>query len=407
MLLRDLISETYSALVANKTRSALTVLGIVIGIGSVIAMIAIGKGAQVSVEERIQSIGANLLMVRPGASGQRFNPVSSGQGTAVTLTMEDAEAIAKGVSTVEAVAPESSSREQVLARGTNTNTSIYGVTPDYASVRNVQVAEGSFLSDQNLSGMAKVAVLGPDTVTELFGEGAEAVGQKIRIGSVEFTIIGETVSKGGTGFGSSDDVIYIPITTLQQFFTGSDSLDMINVEVANQDEMTDAENAITALLLERHGIADSSSADFRIMNQGDIVETASSVTGTFTILLGAVAGISLVVGGIGIMNMMLTTVTERTREIGLRKAIGAKRADITKQFLLEAVSLTLIGGILGTGLGWLVAWGVEQYAGQTTEVTLFSILLAFGVSSLIGIVFGYYPARRAARLDPMKALRYE
>lgn len=407
MLLRDLIYEVENSIMTNKARSSLTILGIVIGIASVIAMISIGQGAQKSIEQNIQAIGSNLLMIRPGSSFGTGERVSGGQGSAKTLTMDDAEAISSGIDSVASVAPESSGRYQVLAKGTNTNTSITGVTSEYAEARNVKVENGSFFSEQQVKSKAKVAVIGPETAVDLLGEDVEAVGQKIRIKGIEFTIIGTTVSKGGTGFGSSDDIIYVPITALQQFLSGEESLSMINITVADQALMTKADEDITQLLLERHGIDNSAEADFRIMNQSDIVSTASSVTETFTILLAAVAGISLVVGGIGIMNMMLTSVTERIREIGLRKAIGAKRADISTQFLMEAISLTFIGGLVGVTMGLAISFLVEKYAGLTTQVTSSSILLAFGVSALIGIVFGYYPARRAAKFNPIDALRYE
>lgn len=406
MFVQDVIEETKTALMANRVRSSLTILGIVIGIASVIAMTAIGRGAQNSIEESIQSIGANLLMVRPGAQRGFSSPVSTNQ-TAQTLTMEDAQKIFDSVLSVRAVAPEVSTREQVIARGANDNLSITGVTPEYASVRNIQVGEGEFFSQQHIEKRSRVAVIGPETAVNLFGEDTSPLGQKIRIQNIECTVIGVTASKGGTSFGSSDDFVYVPLTVATQYLIGDDALSLINVEIQEQEQMKEAEDAISTILLASHGITDASLADFRIMNQGDIVETASSVTNTFTLLLGAVAGISLVVGGIGIMNMMLTTVTERTREIGLRKSIGAKRKDISIQFLLEAISLTFIGGVLGIALGWAVAFLAEKYGGVATDITLTSVLLALGVSSLIGIIFGYYPARRAAKLDPITALRYE
>lgn len=406
MFIRDVIEETRTALMANKVRSSLTILGIVIGIASVIAMTAIGKGAQNSIEESIQSIGANLLIVRPGSQRGFTSPVSTNQSVQ-TLTLEDAQKIFDSIVSVRAVAPEVSTREQVIARGANENISITGVTPEYASVRNVQMQEGEFFSQQHIDKKSRVAIIGPETALNLFGEGESPLGQKIRIKNIECTVIGVTISKGGTSFGSSDDLVYIPITVATQYLIGDDKLSLINVEIQSQEQMQSAESEISTILLASHGISDASLADFRIMNQGDIVATASSVTNTFTLLLGAVAGISLVVGGIGIMNMMLTTVTERTREIGLRKSIGAKKKDISVQFLLEAIALTCIGGVLGVTLGWGIASLVEVYGGISTEITLSSIFLALGVSSLIGIIFGYYPARRASKLNPITALRYE
>lgn len=403
----DIIHETYSALVSNKIRTGLTMLGIIIGIGSVIAMVSIGQGAQGSIEDRIQSIGSNLIQITPGAQGGPGAQVSQGRGTARTLTQEDADAIVEEISLAQAVSSELSGRYQIVGKGTNTNTSVAGVTPTYPEVRNVEIAEGSFISDQHLRSLSKVVVLGPTVRDDLFGEGSSAVGQTVRINGMQFKVIGVTVAKGGTGFGSQDDMVYIPLTSAQKLLAGDDYVTNISVQVVDADSMTQAQTDITNLLLVRHNISDPASADFSILNQSDIVETASSVTQTFTLLLGSVAGISLVVGGIGIMNMMLTTVTERTREIGLRKAIGAKRKDINLQFLAEAVALTLVGGLLGILLGVLISFGVNYFGVLQTSVSISSVLLAFGVSATIGIVFGYYPAKRAAGLNPIDALRYE
>lgn len=404
----DLLEESYVALSSNKIRSGLTMLGIVIGIGSVIAMIAIGQGAQSDIESRIQSIGSNLLTVSPGSQrGASFRGVSGGFGSANTLTSEDADAIEESISFIQAIEPEISSRYQVIARGKNTNTSVIGTTPEYLAVKNTELEQGAFISEQNLRSLSKVAVLGPETVTTLFGENANPIGQKIRINNLEFTIIGTTVAKGGSGFGSSDDLIFIPLTTAQRFFVGDTHVSSIGIQVETAEYMGFVQEEITVLLLARHNIANPDQADFRIFNQADIIETASAITGTFTILLGAVAGISLVVGGIGIMNMMLTSVTERTREIGLRKSIGAKGKDIRSQFLIEAISLTLIGGIVGILLGWSISFAVTTFTGITTHVTLFSVVLAFSVSFIIGIIFGYYPAHNASKLNPIEALRYE
>ncbi len=403
----DLLEETYAALSANKVRSGLTILGIVIGISSVIAMIAIGQGAQGSIQARIQSLGSNLIQVTPGAQrGQGFG-ISTGRGAARTLTEDDATAIAGQVQSIAAISPEISGRYQITAKGTNTNTSVVGATENYTQVHNLTVDEGSFISESQAASGAKVAVIGPAARDDLFGQDAEAVGQTLRINKLEFKIIGVTAAKGGTGFFNQDDMIFVPLGSAERYLSGGKYLTNISIEASSADAMTQVQSDITDLLLARHRITDPTQADFSILNQNDIISTASSVTQTFTILLAAVAGISLLVGGIGIMNMMLTTVTERTREIGLRKAIGAKRRDINAQFLVEALVLTLVGGLIGIILGWGVSRAITYFGLLETKVSAFSILLAFGVSAFIGVAFGYYPARRASRLNPIEALRYE
>lgn len=404
----DLFQETLSAITSNKGRSALTILGIVIGIGSVIAMIAVGQGAKASIESSIQSIGSNLLVVTPGAQGGGArNLVSSGRGSAQTLTTDDALAIQEEITLAKAVAPENSRRYQITTKGGNTNTQVIGTNASYQIVRNIELASGYFISDQQVRSISRVAVIGPTTSTDLFGEGTNPIGQSIRINQVSFKIIGVTKSKGSSGFFNQDDIVFVPLTTAQRYLSGDDYVTSISVQAANQDDMTLVQSQITTLLLREHNIRDPQAADFSVTNQADIVATASAITGTFTILLAAIAGISLIVGGIGIMNMMLTNVTERTREIGLRKAIGAQKNDITWQFLAESVMLTVIGGVMGIILGYLLSWTIAQFGNIGTEITLSSILLAVGVSGLIGVVFGYYPARRAAQLNPIEALRYE
>lgn len=403
----DILHETYSALSANKVRSGLTMLGIVIGISSVIAMVSIGQGAQNTIESSINSIGSNLLVVMPGAAKGPGMNVSAGRGSAKSLTLEDADAIKKEVTLAKGVAPEVSKRYQVTAKGTNTNINVSGTVPDYMVVRNVEIDFGSFITEQNVKNGSKVAVLGPTTRDDLFGVDADPIGQNIRINKIDFKVIGVTKAKGGSGMTNQDDVVYVPISVAQRYFTGDEYVGTINIAAESADVMTEIQNQVTDLLIIRHKIKDPTVLDFNIMNQADMVATASSITTTLTLLLSAIAGISLVVGGIGIMNMMLTTVTERTREIGLRKAIGAKRKDITLQFLAEAIMLTFVGGGMGIALGWLAAFGISYFGIIQASVTLTSIILAFGVSAGIGIVFGYYPAYRAARLNPIEALRYE
>lgn len=408
MKIQDTLHETYTALSANKARSGLTILGIVIGIGSVVAMIAIGQGASGSIQSSIQSIGSNLVLVMPGqARGVGAGPVSAGRGSAMTLKQEDADAIAKEITLAKAIAPEISRRYQITAKGSNTNTQVVGTVSSYPSVRNVEVETGSFISDMNVKDLARVAVIGPTTRDDLFGVGADAIGETIRIKNSQFKIIGITKAKGGSGFSNPDDMIFVPISTAQRYLAGDTYVTTISVAAEDQTSMSAVQQQITELLMRRHNIGDPKLADFQVLNQQDILATASTITNTMTMLLSAIAGISLIVGGIGIMNMMLTTVTERTREIGLRKAIGAKRRDISFQFLVEAVMLTFLGGFIGIVVGWLISLLVTSLSQIPTQVSTGSILLAFGVSATIGIVFGYYPARRAASLNPIDALRYE
>lgn len=407
MTFKDILQETHSALSANKIRSGLTVLGIVIGISSVIAMVSIGTGASNSISASVQSLGSNLLQIYPGAARTQGFGVSGGRGGAKTLKTEDAEAIIN-ITGVGAVATEVSGRYQITAKGTNTNTTVNGVTASYPIIRNIEITEGSFISDIQNNSAAKVAVLGPTTRDDLFSEGAEdTVGQTIRIKGVEFKIIGITASKGSTGFNNADDIIYIPTKSAQRFLSGDQYLTSIDVQAADTESMAVVQADITTLLLARHKISDSTQADFNVLNQADLLASTSSITSTLTYLLAAIGGISLLVGGIGIMNMMLTTVTERTREIGLRKAIGARKSDISRQFLTEAIALTLIGGVIGIILGWLISFIVNKTGLVKTSVSLTSVLLAFGVSAGIGIIFGYYPASRASKLNPIDALRYE
>lgn len=408
MTTSDIFHETFSALSANKVRTALTMLGIIIGISSVISLIAIGQGAQNSIESNIQSLGSNLLVISPGAQRSPGYQVSTGRGASHSLTPADAEAIIREVPDLAAVSPEMSGRYQITAKGTNTNTSVNGVTSAYTQVHNIQVADGRFISENDVKNLSKVAVIGPTARDDLFGEGAYAIGGIIRIKGIQFNVIGVTASKGTSGFNNQDDAIYVPFSSAQLFLVGDTSyVNNISVSAASADVMTSVQENITNLLLSRHHISDAASADFNVLNQASIVSAASSVTGTFTALLGAVAGISLLVGGIGIMNMMLTTVTERTREIGLRKAIGAKASDISLQFLAEAVALTVIGGTIGVIIGWGASYFVSKLGILQASVSISSVLMAFGVSAIIGIIFGYYPARRASKLNPIEALRYE
>jgi putative ABC transport system permease protein len=406
MLISDLFEETYFAISSNKARSGLTILGIVIGIGSVIAMISIGQGATGSIESNIQAMGSNLITVMPGFQ-RSFSQVQGQRGSAQSLTIEDAEAISENVLNVQAVAPELSRRYQIVSKGENTNTQVVGTVASYPGVKNVEIEQGSFISEQNDRNMSKVAVLGPTTRDDLFGENAKPLGQTVRINGINFKVIGVSKSKGGTAFGSQDDVVFIPLTTAQRFLAGADYVSTISVQAESSYLMAQVQAGITNLLLRLHNISNPEMADFSVLSQEDILGAATSITNTMTTLLAAIAGISLIVGGIGIMNMMMTTVTERTREVGLRKAIGAKKSDISLQFLTEAIMLTFLGGIIGIILGSGAAYGITFFTGMATNISLFSIIFAFSVSAVIGIVFGYWPAQKAARLKPIEALRYE
>ncbi|MCA9364815.1 MAG: ABC transporter permease [Candidatus Moranbacteria bacterium] len=406
MLTNDLISETYTAITVNKARTFLTILGIVIGIGSVITMTAVGRGAQNDIEERIQGIGANLLMIRAGGGGRGgFGPTNTG-GNQDSLTTEDVDMLRQDSQYLSYVAPQASGRYQVIAGGNNVNTTVLGTTSDYASVYNSSVERGSFLTLADDKKLSRVVVLGSQAALDLFGDGttleSDPVGDSVRINGVTFTVIGLLAQKG-----DNDDTIYAPLGTVQQYLIGEKTVSSIDVSVTNSQNMTVAEEELNTMLLEAHGITDETEADFRIRNQADIIETASSVTGALTALLAAIASISLLVGGIGIMNMMLTSVTERTREIGLRKALGATVGDIRRQFLLEAVTLTFLGGLLGVLSGIGIAWFLDSNIGLSTSVSQSSVVLAFSVSALIGVIFGLYPAWRASKFDPMEALRYE
>ena len=406
MRLDDVIEETAFSVSSNRVRSALTILGIVVGIASVIVMVAIGQGAQASITNSISQAGSNLIMVMPGF-GAAGGAVRGARGGGTTLTEEDASAI-RSISGVDAVSEERSSRQQVVAGANNTNTQIMGATPAYATVHSVQIAEGAFIQPDNVASVARVAVLGPTTRDDLFGVGAtNVIGQRIRVNGIDFRVAGVTVSKGGSGFNNTDDMIYVPLTAVQQLLAGDTHLSEISVQAASASQITAIEDQITTVLLSRHKISDPTQADFNVLSQSDIAATASTITGTFTIVLASIAGISLLVGGIGIMNMMLTAVTERTREIGLRKAVGARRADISVQFLAESVALTFLGGVIGVLLGFGVSFAVTQFAGVNTQVAMSSVLLAAGVSIGIGVVFGYYPALRASGMNPVEALRYQ
>lgn len=403
MKINDILEETFFALTVNKMRSGLTILGIIIGIASVVAMVSIGQGAKNQIQGSIEGLGSNLLTILPGVVQPGRGIVSSGRGAAKSLKNEDLDVISK-VQGVDQLSAEVSSRFQVVSStGNNTNTTIDGVQPAFMTVRNVQLAEGSFITDEEIRSLGREAVLGGQVATDLFGE-EDPLGKTIRINKINFKVVGVLQKKGGLGFSGPDDMVIIPMSTMQKVISGFDFLTGIYVSVTDKNMMSSVKDAITTALIEKHRVAE---ADFSIISQEDILGTLTTAITTFTIFLASIAGISLLVGGIGIMNMMLTTVTERTREIGLRKAIGATGSDISMQFLAESFVLTFLGGGVGIALGWLISFVVSRLFNISTQVSLLSIVLAFSVSAVIGIIFGYYPARRASKLNPIEALRYE
>lgn len=407
MELTEQILESFSTLNVNKMRTGLAILGIVIGIGSVIALMALGQGTQASIQTQIRGLGANLLTVNPGA--QRTGSVRGAQGGGTTLTLDDANAIGTSsqITTIQNVSPEFSRRIQITTGGNNTNTQIIGTTPAYTVVHKLLLDQGSFITQRDVDASTKVAVLGPQVVTDLFGESSNPVGQTIRASGQTLTVIGVTQSKGGTGFGNQDDIVYAPLSTVQRQMFGVDYLSSIALEAKSPDVMTTAQNEVGYLLLSRHKFNDPTSADFSIFSQADILNTASAATGMFTSLLSGIAAISLLVGGIGIMNIMLVTVTERTREIGLRKALGAKKNNIIIQFLTESIILTFTGGIIGVFVGIIASYTIANFTNSPFVVSPGAILLAFVVSVAIGIIFGWYPAQKASNMQPIEALRYE
>ena len=403
-----------SSLATHKLRAGLTLLGVVIGIAAVITLMAIGRGVQATITQRIESLGTNLLFVRPGEISQRG--VSGGQGSAATLTMEDAAALTDPLfaPSVSAVAPELSTTGQVVAGRSNTSTRIYGVTPEYFTVRNFELSSGNFISGGHVRNGSQVAVLGSEVAETLFGL-RDPVGQHVRINGRQFDVIGVLESKGGSGWFSLDDQVLVPITTAyhrlasQRTAQGGISVQTINVQVRDVEDMGPAIQEVAMVLRLRHRITGDD--DFFITSQQETIEALEETTGTFVVFLAAIASISLLVGGIGIMNIMLVSVTERTREIGIRKAMGARYRDIMLQFISEATLLSLGGGATGVLLGLLLSWLLNgrSLLGQPTQ-TSFSTetaLMAMLVSAGIGLFFGIYPAMRAARLHPIEALRSE
>ncbi len=402
------IIEALESLSANKMRSSLTILGIVIGVAAVIAMLAVGNGAQNTITGSISGLGSNLLFVFRGNQTEEVrNPQP--------LTMDDADAIADPFQapSVSMVAPAISGSGEFSFAGEKTNASLYGITPEYLYVRNYELIEGEFINDQHLLGRSSVVLLGPDVAEALFGRTDGVTGETIRIEGQPFRVLGVLASKGGSTFGSEDNVALLPFTTAQTRIIrrANNRVDVIFAQAVDTDSVDQASDEIAQILRTRHRV-EIGADDFTIFSQEDFVATAQSITSVLTIFLGGIAGISLLVGGIGIMNIMLVSVTERTREIGLRKAIGARKRDILTQFLTESSLLSMFGGIIGIGLGWLIAFVVGQIAAaNNTElipvVGMDAILLATLFSTAVGLFFGIYPANRAANLQPVEALRHD
>jgi len=386
-------------------RSILTALGIIIGVGAVVAMVAVGNGAQAKIESQVAALGQNLLIVFAG--NRKSGGVNSGLGTASSLTLEDAAAIAREALDVVAVSPEISTTAQVIANGRNWSTSILGESPDYLQIREWELSAGAMFSERDVRAASKVAVIGPKTANQLFGP-INPVGQTVRVKNIPFIIIALLTSKGaGMGGNDQDDRIIIPYTTAMKRLTGDKTLRSLNVQVSSAERMTRAQEAITNLLRQRHRLLPGKENDYNILNQKEIADTVGNISRVITLMLGSIAGMSLVVGGIGIMNIMLVSVTERTREIGIRIAVGAQGMDIMLQFLIEAITLSLFGGTIGVLVGIGASRLTAVFAGFDAIVSTDSIVLAFSVSFAIGVFFGIYPARKAAALNPIDALRYE
>jgi len=390
----------------NRMRAVLTALGILIGVGAVIAMVSVGQGSTASIQNRIEGLGSNLLTIMAGSTTS--GGVRQGFGSATTLTYEDADAIRVKIGGITGVAPEMESRVQSRYLRNTWITSVVGTTADYATVRNWNVSSGAFFTEEDNKNKRTVTVLGVDVVTNLFGEGADPIGRVVKLGPVSFKVIGVLEQKGtGTSFFSQDNTIIVPILTAQARFTGRKIIRSMTVSVEEKDRMNAVKAEISSLLRERHKLAEDGSADdFTITSQQDILKTVQGVSQTMTLLLASIAGISLLVGGIGIMNIMLVSVTERTREIGIRKALGARRRDILAQFLTEAVILSGIGGVLGWALGWGVSRIISSL-GTTTVIAPATVILALGFSVAVGVFFGIYPANKASRMDPIQALHFE
>jgi putative ABC transport system permease protein len=392
----ELLRLALSRLRTSRLRAALTMLGVIIGVASVVALVGVGQGTTSSITTRLAALGTNLLTI---------TPTTQNSDGSTSLTLEDADAIGE-LDTVAGVAPEVTTSLNVAAAGKTTSTTVVGTTAAYASVRAYDVWQGSFLTDVSVDRELRVAVLGASTAKTL-GLDATDLGTQISIAGIPFKLIGILQPKGGSGFQDPDDQVIVPVATVQKYFVGGDSVRTIGVSVAPSADMTATNAEITALLRTRHELATGTDSDFSIFDQTQLLDAASSISGTLTLLLGGIASISLVVGGIGIMNIMLVSVRERTREIGVRKAVGARGRDILAQFLVEALTLSLLGGLIGIAVGLGVSAVIGKLAGWGFVFNPATVVAAVLFSLAVGVVFGVWPARQAARLDPISALRYE
>ena len=404
-MILEVLQVAWDSLMANKLRSVLTTLGVLIGVAAVITMLAIGQGAREQQLQLIQQMGANVVLVFPGQF--RRGAVGFGMGSIQVLTMRDVEALSKSNALIVQVAPEVRRGAQVVYRQKNTNTSVMGVSANYPTVRAYKIEKGRFFTEQEDMASAKVAVLGQTVVANLFGENANPIGKTIRINGTPFKVIGVLTRKGALGPMDLDDQIMIPLRTAMYRLFGTDYLTTISVQIVRNDFVTAAMQEIERILRRSHRLPPNKENDFVMRTQAEWEQLAEQTSRLFIILLLSIASVSLIVGGIGIMNIMLVSVAERTREIGIRKALGAKPRDIQLQFLLEAVVLSLVGGGLGIFFGIVASYAIGKVAGWTIIVSPLSVILAFGFSAAVGIFFGYYPARKAARLEPVEALRYE
>ncbi|MCX5715998.1 MAG: ABC transporter permease, partial [Candidatus Omnitrophica bacterium] len=400
----DYIRQAAGTMISHKMRSFLSILGILIGVAAVIAMIAIGQGAKESVEKQLASLGSNLLMIRSGSA--RVHGVAMEAGTVTRFTLQDTALISKLGDEIKRVSPSATGRGQIVYGNKNWNTQLEGVGVDYAQLRAAEPEVGRFFTEEEVKRRAKVALLGPTVARELFGD-ENPVGETIKINLLNFKVIGVLPAKGATGFHDQDDTVIIPITTAMYRVFGKEYVDSIYVEAKSPDTVDTAQEAISNFIIKQHRLRKDEEDSFQIRNMADIKKALEATTKTMSLLLGAIAAISLLVGGIGIMNIMLVSVTERTREIGLRKAIGANNKDIMIQFLIESVLMSFIGGITGVLLGAAVAILITLFAGWAVKISLASIILATTFSLIVGMVFGLWPAQKASKLDPIEALRYE